>query len=66
MKEHEYNLIEASKITKLAVRTLRKYINTGKIEARKDSGKWVITENELNRLGNENKDREYTAGVTES
>ena len=63
MKEHEYNLIEASKITKLAVRTLRKYINTGKIEARKNSGKWVITENELNRLGHEDENREYSTGV---
>lgn len=62
--ERVYSLIEASKLLGYAVRTLRMWCVTGKIDARKIGdyndklhGKWVIPESEIMRLrgiGDEN------------
>lgn len=50
--ERCYNLNEVSKLLGVKVRTLRWWISTGKLNARKITGtnRWIVTQEEIERL----------------
>lgn len=56
--EFMYDTFEAAKELGLQVRTIRHYIQSGKVKAEKKDGKrkWYIAESEIRRLKGENKD----------
>lgn len=42
-----YTLEEISKLLKVTVRTLYRYIDDGKLKANKIGGRWIVAEQEL-------------------
>ena len=60
--ERGYNLIQASQLLGIKVRTAREWVHNGKMKANKIAGsrRWIVMENEIKRLQgvtmNENKD----------
>ncbi len=55
--ERGYNLIEASQLLGIKVRTMRQWVHSGKAKANKipSSRRWIIMESEIKRLqGGEN------------
>ena len=53
--EKGYNLIEASELLGIKVRTIRKWVKDGKCKARKITGtnRWIVMESEIKRLRGE-------------
>lgn len=53
-----YNIKQASKLLGLKVRTVREWIHKGKLKACKYdvSNRWFISEDEIKRITNANKD----------
>lgn len=50
--ERGYNLIEASQLLGIKVRTMRQWVHSGKAKANKipSSRRWIIMESEIKRL----------------
>lgn len=55
--ERGYNLNEVAELLGLKVRTVRQWVKDGKVKATKiaDSRRWIVTESEIRRLQNGDK-----------
>lgn len=55
--ERGYNLNEVAELLGLKIRTVRQWVKDGKVKATKiaDSRRWIVTESEIRRLQNGDK-----------
>lgn len=60
--ERVYNVVDTAQLLGIKTRTVREWIHTGRIAARKLAGtrRWIIAEAEIERMRNGNSNTEHT------